>query len=141
MGIGDKTLGFLRSGQGNPTIKNIEATAKFFRVEPWQLLRPMEPAAKGIAGHQLSETSAEDPAITHVRALVESPGYALSPATQRLLQRLTEAAASGAIDEAVAGALAGIIDAVTSRTGAPPATPTADAFAKRGDDANPSSLG
>lgn len=42
MGIGDKTLGFLKAGTGNPTLENIVKVARFFRKEPWQLLKPKD---------------------------------------------------------------------------------------------------
>lgn len=40
MGIGDKTLGFIRAGTGNPTLENIAKVAHFLRVKPWELLHP-----------------------------------------------------------------------------------------------------
>jgi len=40
MGIGDKTLGFIRAGTGNPTLENIAKVAQVLRVKPWQLLHP-----------------------------------------------------------------------------------------------------
>lgn len=40
IGIGDKTLGNMKSGKGNPQLQNIEAVARYFRVEPWELLKP-----------------------------------------------------------------------------------------------------
>lgn len=40
MGIGDKTLGFIKAGTGNPTLENIAKVAAFFRVQPYELLRP-----------------------------------------------------------------------------------------------------
>ncbi|WP_187313360.1 helix-turn-helix domain-containing protein [Lysobacter capsici] len=40
MGIGDKTLGFIRSGTGNPTLENIAKVAAFLRVKTWELLVP-----------------------------------------------------------------------------------------------------
>ncbi len=40
MDIGDKTLGFLKAGTGNPTLENLVKVATFFRVQPWQLLAP-----------------------------------------------------------------------------------------------------
>lgn len=52
MKIGDKTLGFLKAGTGNPTLESISLVAKFFHRQPWELLKP-----KG-AG-----SSAEAPAI------------------------------------------------------------------------------
>lgn len=42
MGIGDKTLGFIKAGNGNPTLESVEKVAMFFRVAPWELLRPAE---------------------------------------------------------------------------------------------------
>lgn len=42
MGIGDKTLGFMKAGSGNPTLENIAKVAQFFRVQPWELLKPEE---------------------------------------------------------------------------------------------------
>lgn len=40
IGIGDKTLGFIKAGTGNPTLENITKVARFLRVKPWELLRP-----------------------------------------------------------------------------------------------------
>lgn len=38
MKVADGTLGRIKCGTGNPNAETIEAIAKFFRVEPWQLL-------------------------------------------------------------------------------------------------------
>jgi len=38
MHVADGTLGRIKYGNGNPNIETLEAIAKFFRVEPWQLL-------------------------------------------------------------------------------------------------------
>ncbi|MGG6461429.1 hypothetical protein [Solilutibacter silvestris] len=40
IGIGDKTLGILKAGNGNPTLESISAVASYFRRQPWQLLLP-----------------------------------------------------------------------------------------------------
>ncbi|UZW62738.1 hypothetical protein [Lysobacter enzymogenes] len=40
MGIGDKTLGFIRAGTGNPTLESISSVADYLRVKTWQLLAP-----------------------------------------------------------------------------------------------------
>ena len=42
MGLGDKTLGFMKAGNGNPTLENISKVAQFLRVAPWELLKPAE---------------------------------------------------------------------------------------------------
>lgn len=48
IGIGDKTLGFLKAGTGNPTLESIVKVARFFKREPWQLLKPAtSPDAEG----------------------------------------------------------------------------------------------
>lgn len=44
IGIGDKTLGFIRGGNGNPTLESIDAVARFLRVPVWQLLKPEDDA-------------------------------------------------------------------------------------------------
>ena len=40
MGIGDKTLGFIKSGTGNPTLETVAAVAAYLKVKPWELLCP-----------------------------------------------------------------------------------------------------
>lgn len=51
MGIGDKTLGFLKAGTGNPTLENIVKVARFFRKEPWQLLKPKDQQSEAASDH------------------------------------------------------------------------------------------
>ncbi|MEJ7808517.1 MAG: hypothetical protein WKG03_21670 [Telluria sp.] len=46
MKIGDKTLGFIRAGTGNPTLASIESVASFFRIKAWELLRPASEAVQ-----------------------------------------------------------------------------------------------
>ncbi|NYT57886.1 helix-turn-helix transcriptional regulator [Alcaligenaceae bacterium] len=38
MHVADGTLGRIQYGNGNPTVDTIEAIARFFRLQPWQLL-------------------------------------------------------------------------------------------------------
>src|SRR5579859_6621173 len=38
--VADGTLGRIKYGNGNPTVDVLERIARFFRVEPWQLLAP-----------------------------------------------------------------------------------------------------
>lgn len=38
MKVADGTLGRIKYGNGNPNIETLEAIARFFRIEPWQLL-------------------------------------------------------------------------------------------------------
>ncbi|MBB2981429.1 hypothetical protein [Paraburkholderia tropica] len=40
MKVGDGTLGSIQYGKGNPTIEILEAIARFFELETWQLLCP-----------------------------------------------------------------------------------------------------
>jgi len=40
MKVGDGTLGSIQYGKGNPTVEILEAIAKFFKLETWQLLCP-----------------------------------------------------------------------------------------------------
>lgn len=54
MGIGDKTLGFIKSGTGNPTLENIAKVAHYLRVQPWELLRPAEPGEELAASQPVS---------------------------------------------------------------------------------------
>jgi hypothetical protein len=40
MQIGDKTLGFIKAGTGNPTLESISLVARYLRRQPWELLKP-----------------------------------------------------------------------------------------------------
>ncbi|SDE08650.1 hypothetical protein [Paraburkholderia lycopersici] len=40
MKVGDGTLGSIQYGKGNPTLQVLEAIARFFNLETWQLLSP-----------------------------------------------------------------------------------------------------
>lgn len=40
MKVGDGTLGSIQYGKGNPTVEVLQAIAKFFELETWQLLCP-----------------------------------------------------------------------------------------------------
>lgn len=55
IGIGDKTLGFIKSATGNPTIETIETIARYYRVQPWQLL--MKDGVKLLDQRRFSEES------------------------------------------------------------------------------------
>lgn len=59
MGIGDKTLGFIRAGTGNPTLENIAKVAKFLKVKPWELLRSDGDQSQSQAGRFDDETMAQ----------------------------------------------------------------------------------
>ncbi|MFT4179724.1 MAG: helix-turn-helix transcriptional regulator [Thermomonas sp.] len=47
IGVADGTLGRIRYGTANPTIDVIDKIARYFRISPWELLRPPDatPAA------------------------------------------------------------------------------------------------
>ncbi|MCD7096918.1 helix-turn-helix transcriptional regulator [Stenotrophomonas sp. MMGLT7] len=40
MGVADGTLGRIKYGKANPTIDVVDKIARYFRMEPWELLRP-----------------------------------------------------------------------------------------------------
>lgn len=40
MNVSDGTLGRIKYGQGNPTLEVVDRIAAFYRVEPWQLIKP-----------------------------------------------------------------------------------------------------
>lgn len=42
MGVSDGTLGRIKYGTANPTIDVVDRIARYFRVEPWQLLKPID---------------------------------------------------------------------------------------------------
>ncbi|HEY0201128.1 MAG TPA: helix-turn-helix transcriptional regulator [Burkholderiaceae bacterium] len=42
MGVADGTLGRIKYGKGNPTIDVVDKIARFYRVQPWELLRPVQ---------------------------------------------------------------------------------------------------
>lgn len=41
MGVADGTLGRIKYGRANPTIDVVDRIARYFRVEPWELLKPI----------------------------------------------------------------------------------------------------
>lgn len=46
MGVADGTLGRIKYGNGNPNIETLVSIARYFRVEPWQLLTEnLDPSA------------------------------------------------------------------------------------------------
>ncbi len=78
IGIGDKTLGFLKAGSGNPTLESIVKVARFFRIQPWELLKPQE--------------SARSTAIDQLMSLA-------TPRSKAALQAISKAAEQGALTE------------------------------------------
>lgn len=42
MGVADGTLGRIKYGKGNPTIDVVDKIARYFRVNPWELLMPAD---------------------------------------------------------------------------------------------------
>lgn len=54
MRVADGTLGRIRYGTANPTIDVLERIARYFRVKPWELLRPVDTSPEDDATH-LSE--------------------------------------------------------------------------------------
>lgn len=57
MGVADGTLGRIKYGTGNPTIEVLDRIAHYFRVEPWELLRPTD--AKNLREQQGDYLGAE----------------------------------------------------------------------------------
>lgn len=60
MGVADGTLGRIKYGSGNPNVETLDAIARFFRFETWQLLvdgfDPKEPPKLS----NLSESNVQD---------------------------------------------------------------------------------
>lgn len=90
MGIGDKTLGILKAGTGNPTLESIEKAAKFFRKEPWELLKPTKPESLASAIDELAKltTPRSRAALQSIQAAAEQG--ALTEADLLLLQRIAD---------------------------------------------------
>lgn len=56
MDVADGTLGRIKYGKGNPTIDVLDKIARYFRMQPWELLIPPEELEQ--SGRQLRETAA-----------------------------------------------------------------------------------
>ena len=92
IGIGDKTLGFIRGGNGNPTLESIEAVARFLRIPVWQLLRPAtDEAEEGVSPSWTTSSSSH----SRLAAVLQHSGPRLSAsaaaAIEALVRELTAA--------------------------------------------------
>jgi transcriptional regulator with XRE-family HTH domain len=56
--VADGTLGRIKYGTGNPTVEVIEQIARFFKIEPWQLLVPA--LGQGLKGAKWPFTFSQD---------------------------------------------------------------------------------
>lgn len=68
MGLGDKTLGFIRSGTGNPTLDSIAKLAKYFRLQPWELLHPEGALAKSQSARPDDQNMAQGVELLYLMA-------------------------------------------------------------------------
>ncbi len=87
--IGDKTLGFLKSGSGNPTLESIVKVARFFKREPWELLRPAEPSTADPFAELLAMSTPRSRAALDAISRAASEGR-LTEADLLLLQRIAQ---------------------------------------------------
>lgn len=89
IGIGDKTLGFLKAGNGNPTLENISKVARYFKIEPWQLLKPKSSElTEGIDSLASLATPRSRAALQTIQAAADQGD--LTEADLLLLQRIAD---------------------------------------------------
>lgn len=89
IGIGDKTLGFLKSGTGNPTLENITKVASYFKLQAWELLKPPSENLTGAIDSLASlATPRSRAALQTIQAAAEQGD--LSEADLLLLQRIAD---------------------------------------------------
>lgn len=58
MGVSDGTLGRIKYGTGNPTVDVVERIARYFRMEPWELLCP--PGGSAVADPRAGYAATDD---------------------------------------------------------------------------------
>lgn len=85
MGVADGTLGRIKYGTANPTVDVVDRIARYFRVEPWELLRPVDYRAVTDEGGKYA---------TRVPGLAQAVD-ALSTSQQAALLRMIESFRSG----------------------------------------------
>lgn len=68
MGVSDGTLGRIKYGTANPTVDVVDRIARYFRVEPWELLKP--PAAAGVQDQRIEY----GPVVVELREAIETLG-------------------------------------------------------------------
>ena len=62
-GVSARTVGYMREGTGNPTIANIEAVARLFKLEAWELLIDHAEARKRLMARIFDESAAPDQTV------------------------------------------------------------------------------
>lgn len=80
--VAARTVGYMLSGKGNPTLGNIEAVAQAFHLEVWELLRPgldvskiaVEVSAKEAVLHRKIEESMKALGVTEYHLTRRRPG-------------------------------------------------------------------
>lgn len=121
MGMSGKTLGNLRAGSGNPTLKNLSAAAKYLKVQPWELLHPDRGAASQSAGLDVAKLA---DLLGSIEAALKKFRAELSPKKKaRLVATLyaDKEASAAASPEAVEAMLIGIL-ATMEKSDEPDAT-------------------
>lgn len=98
MGIGSKTLWNIKEGEGNTTLDKVDKIARYYRIEPWQLLIPNGPS--------LDRT-----------ALSTATSSTISPQAQQLIDRLRAMESSGTSSPALIDAIERILDLVEPEVG------------------------
>ncbi|WP_157378416.1 helix-turn-helix domain-containing protein [Burkholderia ubonensis] len=88
--VADGTLGRIKYGTGNPTIEILESIARFFKIEPWQLLVP------DLGRKLLSPRSEPPPTIVN-----ENNGLVVNeiPGLDRIIEKAVEIAVKKVLEE------------------------------------------
>lgn len=88
IGIGDKTLGFLKAGSGNPTLESIATFASYFRKDAWELLKPVQSSEEALSKLTELATPRSRAALNAIQKAAETG--ALTDDDLILLQRIAE---------------------------------------------------
>ncbi|AMU17543.1 hypothetical protein A3203_32730 [Burkholderia cenocepacia] len=86
--VADGTLGRIKYGNGNPTVDVLERIARFFRVEPWQLLAPN-------LGAQLMRSESPPP----LAPIEEKSGTGEATGLDGLIAKAVQSAVKQVLDE------------------------------------------